>query len=55
MTSPTLELDVQTYSPFFKEDKEDPITEIAHVTGILARLDGGVTANNEAPMGITDD
>jgi hypothetical protein len=42
VTSPTLELDVRMYSPFFKEDKEAPITKIAHVTWILARLDEGV-------------
>jgi hypothetical protein len=42
-------LDVSPYSPFFKEDKEEePITEIVHVLGVLARLDKGITSNNEA-------
>jgi hypothetical protein len=41
-------LDVGIYTPFFKEDKESPITELSHVTGILARLDEGVHINNEA-------
>jgi hypothetical protein len=41
-------LDVSPYLPFFKEDKEAPITEIGHVSGVLACLDQGVTSNNEA-------
>ena len=39
-------LDVSLYSPFFKADEEAPITEISHVTGVLARLDDGIHANN---------
>jgi hypothetical protein len=46
--SPPSLLDVNPYSPFFKEDKEAPITEIGHVSGMLARLDKGITSNNEA-------
>jgi hypothetical protein len=42
-------LDVGIYTPFFKDDEEDsPITNISHVTGILARLDDGVHINNAA-------
>jgi hypothetical protein len=41
-------LDVGIYTPFFKEDEDSPITELSHVTGILARLNDGVHINNEA-------
>jgi hypothetical protein len=41
-------LDVGIYTPFFKQDEDSPITELSHVTGILARLDEGVHINNEA-------
>jgi hypothetical protein len=55
VASPTLELDVRSYLPFFKEDEEFTITEIAHVTRVLARLDEGVATNNEALLVLTDD
>jgi hypothetical protein len=41
-------LDVNPYSPFFKDDEETPITEIGHVSGVLTRFDQGIMANNEA-------
>ena len=41
-------LDVSLFSPFFKSEGEDPITEIGQVSGILAHFDVGITANNEA-------
>jgi hypothetical protein len=53
--SPSLELDVQPYSPFFRTDEEAPITEIGHVSGVLAKLDEGVVNNNEALILLTDD
>jgi hypothetical protein len=40
-----LELNVHSYSPFFKEDEEAPITKIAHVSGVLVRLDEGVAVS----------
>jgi hypothetical protein len=36
------------YSPFFKEDGVAPITDIDDVLGVLARLNKGITINNEA-------
>jgi hypothetical protein len=50
-----LELDVRPYSPFFRDDEDAPITEIAHVSGVLAKLDEGVATNNEALMLLTND
>jgi hypothetical protein len=52
--TPLLELDVRPHSPFFRDDEEAPITEIAHVSGVLARLDEGVMKNNEALLVLTD-
>jgi hypothetical protein len=43
-------LDVSTYSPFFNEEKEAPIIDIDHVSGVLARLNKGITVNNEVIM-----
>jgi hypothetical protein len=48
-------LDVSVYSPFFKDNEVAPITDIDHVSGILARLDGGITANNAAIINFIDD
>jgi hypothetical protein len=49
-------LDVSTYAPFFKDDKEAaPITELGQVSGILARLDQGVTTNNKALINLITD
>jgi hypothetical protein len=55
--SPTLPLlDVNVYSPFFKEDEvTPPITDIDHVSGVLARLEGGITANNLAIINFIED
>jgi hypothetical protein len=39
-------LTVSFYSPSFKEDEVAHITEINHVSGVLAYLKGGITANN---------
>jgi hypothetical protein len=36
---------VSVYNPFFKDDEVAPITDIDHVSGILAQL---LTANNAA-------
>jgi hypothetical protein len=46
--SPLSSLAISPYSPCFKEDEVVPITDIDHVSRILARLDKGVTVNNEA-------
>ena len=47
--SPLSSLAISPYSPFFKEEDEVlPIADINHVLGILARLDKGVTVNNQA-------
>jgi hypothetical protein len=47
--SPLSSLAISPYSPFFREDEVVPIRDIDHVLlGILARLDKGVTVNNEA-------
>jgi hypothetical protein len=55
-SSPPLSvLDISVYSPFFKEDKVAPITDIEHVAGILARLDEGVSSNNEAVITFIED
>jgi hypothetical protein len=48
-------LDVSVYSPFFKYDEVAPITDIDHVSGVLARLDGHITANNAAIINFIDD
>jgi hypothetical protein len=40
--------DVNPYSPFFKDGEETLITEIGHVSGVLARFDKGIIANNKA-------
>jgi hypothetical protein len=53
--SPLSILDVSVYSPFFKEDKVVPIMEINHIPGILARLDGGILANNKAIVTFIED
>jgi hypothetical protein len=53
-SAPSL-LDVSVYSPFFKDDKVAPITDIDHISGVLARLDGGITANNAAIINFIDD
>jgi hypothetical protein len=45
--TPTMELEVQLYSPFFREDEEAPITEIVHVSGVLAKLDEGVSNTDD--------
>jgi hypothetical protein len=45
-------LDMSTYSPFFKDDEEAPITELGHVSGVLAWLNQGVTANNKAVINL---
>jgi hypothetical protein len=50
-----MELEVQPYSPFFRQDEEAPIAEIVHVSGVLAELDEGVSNNNGALMLLTDD
>jgi hypothetical protein len=52
--SPSL-LDVSIYSQFFKEGVETPITELGHVTGILARMDQGINTNNEAVINLIGD
>jgi hypothetical protein len=52
--SPSL-LDVSIYSPFFKDGGETPITELAHVTGVLARMDQGINTNNEAVINLVVD
>jgi hypothetical protein len=36
------------YSSFFKKDEVAPIMDINHVSGVLGRLDQGITTNNEA-------
>jgi hypothetical protein len=54
LLAPSL-LDVSTYSPFFKEDQEVPISDIGHVADILARLDQGVTTNNESVINLVTD
>jgi hypothetical protein len=48
-------LDVSVYSPFFKEGVETPITELGHVTGVLARMDQGINSNNEAVINLIGD
>jgi hypothetical protein len=53
-SAPSL-LDVSVYSPFFKDDEDAPITDIGHVTGVLSRLDDGVTKNNEAIVKFLED
>jgi hypothetical protein len=53
--SPSLELDVQPYSPFFWSDEEAPITKIAHILGMLAKLDEGIVNNKEALILMMDD
>jgi hypothetical protein len=51
----TMELDVPPYSPFFREDEEVPITESAHILGVSAKLDEGVSNSNGAHMLLIDD
>jgi hypothetical protein len=48
-------LDVSIYSPFFKDDEVAPITDIDHISGVLARLDGGITLNNAAIINFIED
>jgi hypothetical protein len=48
-------LDLSVYSPFFKDDEVAPITDVDHVSGVLAHLDGGITANNAAIINSIDD
>jgi hypothetical protein len=49
-------LDMSVYSPFFKEGVETPITELGHVTGVLARMDQGInSSNNEAVINLIGD
>jgi hypothetical protein len=48
-------LDLCVYSSFFKDDEVAPITAIDLVSGVVARLDGGITANNAAIINFIDD
>jgi phage shock protein A len=48
-------LELSPYSKFFKQDEVAPITEVAHVVGVLARLDQGVASNNDTIINFVED
>jgi hypothetical protein len=49
-----MELAIPLYSPFFREDEEASITEIAHISGVLAKLYEGAFNINSALVLLTD-